>query len=324
MTRRIFLASLASAAAMPRLVLAQEWPGSHRPITLVVPFAPGGVTDVSARVVARQLEKKFGATFIVDNRAGASGNIGTTYVARSAPDGATFLYSTQGIVTGNPFLFKTLDFDVKRDFKPVGLTYATPHVLAVGQKVPVKTAQEFIQYVKANPGKLSYGSSGVGGGGHLFMEYFKSQAGLDIVHVPYKGSSPAMADVAGGHLDCILDSVPSCIGQIRAGKLRALAVSSAQRDPLLPDVPTLSESGVPGFDATSWGVLLAPSKTPQSIIDTFSKGLKEVMEDPETLKQLAGIGASGISGTPEQAQARIDSESKRWAAVIREAKISAE
>ena len=310
-------------AALPRLAFAQAWP-ANKPVILVVPFAPGGVTDVSARVVAKQLEKKFGTSFIIDNRAGASGNIGTTYVARGPADGSVFLYSTQGIVTGNPFLFKTLDFDVKRDFKPIGLTYATPHVLCVAQKVPVNTAQEFIRYVKANPGKLSYGSSGVGGGGHLFMEYFKSQAGLEIVHVPYKGSSPAMADVAGGHLDCILDSVPSCIGQIRAGKLRALAVSSAKRDPLLPDVPTLAESGVTNFDAISWGVLLAPSKTPKEIIDTFSKGLKEVMEDPETLKQLAALGASGISGTPEQAEARIDSESRRWSTVIREAKISAD
>jgi len=225
-------------------------------------------------------------------------------------------------VTGNPVMFKDLAFDIQKDFTPIGLTFVTPHILAVGPKLPqIKTAQAFVAHAKKNPGKLTYGSSGVGGGGHIYMEYFKSQAGLDIVHVPYKGSSPAMADVAGGHLDVILDTVPSCIGQVRAGNLRALAVSSLQRDPLLPDVPTIAESLVPGFEAISWGVLLAPNATPSSIVDIFSSGLKDVMEGPETLAQLAELGVSGNSSTPAQARMRIASESQRWAKVIRDANI---
>ncbi|KQW56609.1 hypothetical protein ASC92_15990 [Variovorax sp. Root411] len=316
--------AVAAALLAPAAANAQSstWPA--RPVTVVVPFPPGGVTDITARVIAHQLEKKFGVAFVIDNRGGAGGNIGAAAVARAPADGYTVLYATQGVLTANPFLYKKPGFDVKADFVPVGLTYENAHVLTVNPEVPAKTAPELVGLAKSKPGKLNYGSSGVGGGSHLFMAYFQYVTGTEMLHVPYKGGGAAMTDLMAGRVDAMLDSIPSAAGQIKAGSLRALGVSGSKRDPQLPDVPTLAEAGIKGFEAVSWGAIMVPAKTPPDILVKFSQGLKEVMASAETQKMLADKGATGVPSTAAQAQARIDSETARWSAVIKSANITAD
>lgn len=319
-------AAMAVAAVLLAPVVASaqaaQWPA--RPVTVIVPFPPGGVTDITARVVAHQLEKHFGQAFVIDNRGGAGGNIGAAAVARAPADGYTVLYATQGVLTANPFLYKKPGFDVKTDFVPVGLTYENAHVLTVNPNVPAKTALEFVELAKSKPGKLNYGSSGVGGGSHLFMAYFQYATGVNMLHVPYKGGGPAMTDLMAGRVDAMLDSIPSAAGQIKAGSLRALGVSGSKRDPQLPDVPTLAEAGIKDFEAVSWGAIMVPAKTPDDIVARFSQGLKTVMASAETQKMLADKGAAGVPSTAAQAQAKIDSETARWSAVIKSANITAD
>lgn len=321
-TRRSFAALLAAAALAPALASAQAFPS--QPITLVVPFPPGGVTDITARIVAQALEKKIGASIVVENRGGAGGNIGASVVARARPDGYTLLYGTQGVLAANPYLYKSINFDVQKDFTPVGLTYETAHMLVVRPDLPAKTTQEFIELAKASPGKLVYGSSGVGGGSHLFMEYFQHSAGIKLLHAPYKGGGPALTDLLGGRLDAMLDSIPSAAAQVKAGKLRALGVSGAQRDPEFPDVPTLAEGGAKDFAAVSWGAVMAPAGTPDEVVRKISQALSQAIDEPATRKLMAERGASVNPSTPEQAAQRIAQDQARWSTVIREAGISAE
>lgn len=321
-TRRSFAALLAAAVLIPALAHAQDFP--NRPITLIVPFPPGGVTDITARIVAQALEKQMGTTIVVENRGGAGGNIGAALVARSKPDGYTLLYGTQGILAANPYLYKSINFDVQKDFVPVGLTYETAHMLVVRPDLEAKTAQQFIDLAKASPGKLVYGSSGVGGGSHLFMEYFQYSAGIKLLHAPYKGGGPALTDLLGGRLDAMLDSIPSAAAQIKAGKLRALGVSGAKRDADFPDVPTLAEAGLKDFAAVSWGAVMAPTGTPDAVVQKVSEGLRKALEDPNTQKLMAERGASVHPSTPEQAAERIKQDQARWSEVIRGAGITAD
>ncbi|CCN20200.1 Bug family tripartite tricarboxylate transporter substrate binding protein [Bordetella bronchiseptica] len=321
-TRRSFVALLAASALAPALAATQAFPS--QPITLVVPFPPGGVTDITARIVAQALEKKIGANIVVENRGGAGGNIGASVVARAKADGYTLLYGTQGVLAANPYLYKSINFDVQKDFTPVGLTYETAHMLVVRPDLPARTTEEFITLAKASPGKLVYGSSGVGGGSHLFMEYFQHSAGIKLLHAPYKGGGPALTDLLGGRLDAMLDSIPSAATQVKAGKLRALGVSGAQRDPEFPDVPTLAEGGAKDFAAVSWGAIMAPAGTPDDVVRKLSLALSQAIDEPGTRKLMAERGASVNPSTPEQAAQRIAQDQQRWSTVIREAGISAE
>jgi len=309
-TRRSFVALLAASALAPALAAAQAFPS--QPITLVVPFPPGGVTDITARIVAQALEKKIGANIVVENRGGAGGNIGASVVARAKADGYTLLYGTQGVLAANPYLYKSINFDVQKDFTPVGLTYETAHMLVVRPDLPARTTEEFIALAKASPGKLVYGSSGVGGGSHLFMEYFQHSAGIKLLHAPYKGGGPALTDLLGGRLDAMLDSIPSAATQVKAGKLRALAV------------PTLAEGGAKDFAAVSWGAIMAPAGTPDDVVRKLSLALSQAIDEPGTRKLMAERGASVNPSTPEQAAQRIAQDQERWSTVIREAGISAE
>jgi tripartite-type tricarboxylate transporter receptor subunit TctC len=254
-----------------------------RSLSMVIPFAPGGVTDIAGRIVAKGLEPRLGRPVVVDYRGGAGGNIGMEYVARAAPDGHTIVFGTQGTMACNAFLYRSIGYDVQRDFAQVGLTYLTDHVLVVGPRLSgVNSVGDLIRVAKQRPGELMYGSSGVGGGSHLFMEYLRSLTGTRMTHVPYRGTGPALTDLVGGSLDLMMDSLPSSIAMIEAGRNRPLAVGGARRNPRVPDVPTMVEAGVPGYEAAAWGSIAVPRGTPQPIIERLSATLRDTLNDPET------------------------------------------
>ena len=322
-TRRGLILATPALLLAPSLVRAQ---GSYpeRSINMVVPFAPGGVTDIAGRIVAKGLEARLGKPVVVENRGGAGGNIGMEFVARSAPDGYTIVFGTQGTMSCNQFLYPNIGYDIRRDFSQVGLTFLTDHILVVGPRLAqVKSIQDLIALAKSRPGELMYGSAGVGGGSHLFMEYFLSLTGTRMTHVPYRGTGPAVTDLISGNLDLMMDSLPSSIGMIDAGKTRPLAVGGSVRNPRVPSVPTMVEAGVPGYEAAAWGSIAAPKGTPQPIIDRLSAALRDTLNDAETKQALADKGASGLPSTAAEADARVASEMERWGKVIREANITA-
>ncbi|EHM01761.1 hypothetical protein HMPREF9946_01828 [Acetobacteraceae bacterium AT-5844] len=322
-TRRGLILATPALLLTPSLVRAQ---GSYpeRSINMVVPFAPGGVTDIAGRIVAKGLEARLGKPVVVENRGGAGGNIGMEFVARSAPDGYTIVFGTQGTMSCNQFLYPNIGYDVRRDFSQVGLTFLTDHILVVGPRLAqVKSIQDLVALAKSRPGELMYGSAGVGGGSHLFMEYFLSLTGTRMTHVPYRGTGPAVTDLIGGNLDLMMDSLPSSIGMIDAAKTRPLAVGGSVRNPRVPSVPTMVEAGVPGYEAAAWGSIAVPKGTPQPIIDRLSTALRDTLNDAETKQALADKGASGLPSTAAEADARVASEMERWGKVIREANITA-
>ncbi|MCR0983850.1 Bug family tripartite tricarboxylate transporter substrate binding protein [Roseomonas populi] len=322
-TRRGLVLATPALLLAPSLARAQ---GGYpdRSISMVVPFAPGGVTDIAGRIVAKGLEPRLGRPVVVDNRGGAGGNIGMEYVARAAPDGYTLVFGTQGTMSCNGFLYRSTGYDTQRDFEQVGLTFLTDHILVVGPRLSgVRTVQDLVTLANQRPGALMYGSAGVGGGSHLFMEYFLSLTGTKMTHVPYRGTGPAVTDLVGGNLDIMMDSLPSSIGMIDAGKTRPLAVGGGQRNPRVPNVPTMVEAGVPGYEAAAWGSVAVPKGTPRPIIEKLSAALRETLNDPETKQALAEKGASGLPSTAAEADARVASEMERWGKVIREANITA-
>jgi tripartite-type tricarboxylate transporter receptor subunit TctC len=285
-----------------------------RPVKWLVPYPPGGTTDVLARVVAQWLSDKLGQAVVVENRAGGGNNIGTEAALRSPPDGYTMLLvnPANGI---NATLYKNLNFDFIRDVAPVAGLVRTPNVMVVNNSLPVKTVEEFIAYCKANPGKINMASSGSGTSVHLSGELFKSMTGCDMVHVPYKGAGPALIDVMGGQVQVIFDNLPSSIGHIKGGKLRAVAVTSAQRDPSLPDVPTVGET-VKGYEATAWFGIGMPKGTPREVIDKVNAAVNQALADPKMRDRLAELGGKPISGTPEDFGRVIASETEKWAKVV--------
>jgi tripartite-type tricarboxylate transporter receptor subunit TctC len=285
-----------------------------RPVKWLVPYPPGGTTDVLARVVAQWLSDKLGQAVVVENRAGGGNNIGTEAALRSPPDGYTMLLvnPANGI---NATLYKNLNFDFIRDVAPVAGLVRTPNVMVVNNSLPVKTVEEFIAYCKANPGKINMASSGSGTSVHLSGELFKSMTGCDMVHVPYKGAGPALIDVMGGQVQVIFDNLPSSIGHIKGGKLRAVAVTSAQRDPSLPDVPTVGET-VKGYEATAWFGIGMPKGTPREVIDKVNGAVNQALADPKMRDRLAELGGKPISGTPEDFGRVIASETEKWAKVV--------
>jgi len=297
---------------------AQDYP--NRSIRLVVPQPAGGPTDIVARIVAQKLSERLGQQVVVDNRPGAGSNIGTEIVAKAPKDGYTLVVGTvQHIV--NPFLFPALPFDAVKDFAPVSLMTKAHIVLVVNPQVPAQNVKELIAYAKAAPGGISWASAGNGSTSHLALELFKVETGVPATHVPYKGTPPALNDVLGGRVPAMFDGVITSLPHIKAGKLRPLAVASLTRSPLLPDVPTMTEAGVPGFETVGLAAILAPAGTPPAIVDRLSREIASILRTPEVRDQLVAMGLEVVAGTPAEFAAYIDVESKKWGRLIREAKI---
>jgi len=295
--------------------LAQGYP--NRPIKLVVPFPAAGTTDILARAAAQKLTESLGQAVVVDNRSGAGGNIGSDLVAKSTPDGYTLLMGTVGTHAINPSLYAKMPYDHIKDFVPVVLVASVPNVLVVNLDLPVNSVADLIKLAKAKPGAINFASSGSGTSIHLSGELFKTMAGVDMTHVPYKGSSPALTDVMGGQVQVMFDNLPSSLALIKAGKLRAIAVTSMVRAPALPNVPTINESGLPGFEASSWFGVLAPAGTPAPIVARINAEVNKWLQSADAREKLLAQGAEAAGGSPEQFAAFIRSETEKWAKVVK-------
>jgi tripartite-type tricarboxylate transporter receptor subunit TctC len=293
-----------------------KWPS--KPITLVVPFPAGGTTDIVARLTGQALSHELGQQVVVDNRPGAGGNIGAQIVARAQANGYTLLMGTVGTHAINAALYKKMPFDHIKDFVPISRAAAVPNVLVTNPARPFKTVQEVIAYGKANPGKLSFASSGNGTSIHLAGELFKSMTGVEMQHVPYKGSAPALTDLMAGQTDIMFDNLPSAMQFIKAGKLRAIAVTTPTRAPELPDLPTIAEAGIPGFDASSWFGLFAPAGTPPEIVKRINDALHKVMATTDLKKSIMEQGGEPIAETSEVFAKFIQAETEKWAKVVKE------
>jgi len=322
MTKMRLLACLA-ACLLPFAAAAQ---GSYpdRPIRLVVPFAPGGVTDTSGRVIAEALSKRLGQQVIVENKAGASGNIGTQQVATAPPDGYTLVLGFDGTLVINPHVFPSIPFDTAKDLAPVGKIGDADLIIVAHPSFPAKTLRELIDYSKQDPKGVSYGTSGVGGTPHIAGELLAQQTGAKLVHVPYKGGGQAMADALGGQIPLVFTAVAGAQQHVKSGKLAAIAVSSAKRTSALPDVPTFIESGVPEFVVSSWVGILAPAKTPQPIVDRLNRELNAVLATPEMGEQLGKLGIAATPGTPDAFGAQIRADLAKYGKVVKAAGIKAE
>jgi len=295
-----------------------------RTVTLTVGFAPGGGTDTAARIVAKKLTQDLGQAVVVENRAGAGGNIAAQQIATATPDGYTISLSSVGPLSVSPSLYKELPYDPRRDIAPLTMGMVFPNVFVVNVDVPVKTLAELVALAKAKPGELTYASSGVGGAGHLAGELFKQAAGIDMIHVPYKGGGPAMTDLLGGRVT-MYPAVPStALPHIQAGKLRALAVTGPTRLATMPDVPTVAESGYPGFEAMNWYCFVAPAKTPKEILDFWNRELVKVLKDPGVRAELAKHDLEPQPGTREELARYIERETEKWGQVVRKANIKPE
>lgn len=299
---------------------AADYP--NRPVRIIVGYPAGGATDILARIFAQYLSEKLGQQFIVENRAGAGNNLGTEAVVRAAPDGYTLLLVNPANAV-NASLYKKLNFVFLRDIAPVAGFVRVPNVMEVHPSVPAKTVAEFIAYVKANPGKVNVASSGNGTSIHLSGELFKMMTGLQMTHVPYKGSAPMLTDLLGGQVQVTFDNLPASIAHIKAGKLRALAVTTAVRSPELPDVPTVADT-VPGYEASAFFGLGAPKDTPKEIIELLNKHINEAIKDPAILKKLSDLGGMPIAGTPEQFGKVVADETAKWEKVVGAANLSVE
>ena len=306
----------AIGVAAPAAAQAPAYP--TKPVRLVVPFPPGGATDIIARAVAQKLGETLGQSIVVDNRPGAGGNVGTELVAKAAPDGYTLEMGTVGTHAINASLYAKMPYDNVKDFAPIILVAGVPNVLEVNPTLPINSVQELIAYAKANPGKLNFASSGNGTSIHLSGELFKVMTGVQMTHVPYKGSAPAIQDLLSGQVQLMFDNLPPSLPQIKAGRLRALAVTSATRAPALPDVPTVAESGLPGFEASSWFGLLAPAGTPPAIIAKINAEVATWLASPEGKEKLASIGANAAGGSPDDFARHIQAETAKWAKVVKE------
>jgi len=303
-----------SLIAIP--VHAQTFP--TKPIRLVVPFPPGGPADAIARPVAQKLTEALGQPVVVDNRAGATGTIGAGIVAKSPPDGYTLLTDPGSTLTINPSLFAKLAFDPLKDFAPITILAAVPNMLEVHPSLPVKSVKELIALAKSKPGQLNYASTGAGQSTHLSMELFKTMAGIDLNHIPYTGSAPALTDLLGGQVSLMFDNMPSSLPHVKAGKLRALAVSTLKRSPTLPQLPTVAESGLPGFEVSVWFAVLAPAGTPRPIVNKLNTVLVKALQAPDVKERLASQGAEAVGDTPEQFTAQMQRDLVKWAKVVKD------
>ncbi|NWG25257.1 MAG: tripartite tricarboxylate transporter substrate binding protein [Pseudorhodoplanes sp.] len=313
MRLKTFLIGLA-LLALASPAVAQTWPAKQ--VTIVVPFGAGGTTDLFARLLSNHLQQKLGGVFVVENRAGAGGNIGAAAVAKAPNDGYTLLVGTVSTHAINPFLYSNLSFDAQKDFQPVSLIARLPNLLVVNPKIPAKDVRELVAYLKANPDKLSYGSSGAGTSIHLAAELFKIMTGTRMTHVPFRSSGEVMQNVAAGHIDLAFDNMTLAWPQAKSGNVRGLAVTSLQRSETAPEVPTLAES-LPGFEATSWHGVFAPAGTPREIVDKVAAEVKAMLETPANAQKLTEIGAVPSPMTPEQFADFIAAERKKWSEVVK-------
>ncbi len=320
--KHTFLALLATAAlTVTGSAGAQTFPS--KPITIVVPASPGGAIDLAARLIGQKMTESMGQSVVIDNKAGATGIIGTDFVAKSAPDGYTLalVASSHAI---NPSIVKKLPFDTVKGFEPVALTHVVPLVLVVAPSLPVKSFRELIAYGKAHPGALSFASSGAGGAPHFSGELFKSMAGLEMTHVPYKGSTLAHPDLISGRTSLMFDTVAAINVQVKANRVRALAVTTARRSSILPEVPTMAEAGLPGFETSTWGGLLAPAGTPKATIARLNAEVNRILALPDVRKTLQDAGIEPGNGSPQQFSDFIGSEMVKWAKVAKDANIQPE
>lgn len=318
---RVVFAAVALSLAAP-LALSQTYPS--KPVRLIVGFAPGGVSDVPARIVAAKLGEVWGTPVVVENRTGAGGSIAADVAAKAPADGYTLLLCTAGLLAINPSIYRKLPYDPVKDFAAISMIGSTPNVLLVHPSAQTTTASAFIAYAKANPGKVSIGSAGVGTSQHLTMELFKSMTATDIVHVPYKGGASALTDLLGGQVPAIVSGLTTALTMIKAGKVRALGVTSAKRSPQLPELPTIAESGVPGFEVTAWTGLCAPAALPKPLIAKLNADMVKVLSMPDTQRRLAEQGVDAASTTPEKFSEFIKSEIVKWAKVVKDAGITPE
>ena len=312
--RLVLAAACLMAAAVP--AHSQTWP--TKPVRIVVPFPPGGTTDIVARSLGVELQKMWQQPVVIENKPGAGGNIGADAVAKSAGDGYTLLMGTVGTHAINQSLYAKLPYDPVKDFVPVTLCAAVPNVMVINPKLPVNSVAEFIQYAKANPGKLNMASSGNGTSIHLTGELFKTVTGTYMVHFPYRGSAPALTDLIAGNMNVMFDNLPSALPHIKSGRIKALAVTSRTRSPALPDVPTVEEAaGLKGFDASSWFGLFAPAGTPRAIVDKIQGDVAKALAVPEVHERFVSQGAQPGGNTPDQFAAFIKGETDKWARVVK-------
>ena len=311
---RAFIVALSIIGALSAPAAAQDWPTKQ--VTLIVPFSAGGTTDLFGRLLAQHMQQKFDKPFIVENKPGAGGNIGAGQVAKAAPDGYTFLVGTVSTHAINPFLYSKLPYDTVKDFQPVSLIARLPNLLVVNPDLPAKNVAELIAYLKANPDKLSYGSSGAGTSIHLAAELFKIKTGTTMTHVPFRSSGDIMNNLTGGHINLAFDNATLAWPQVQAGRLRALAVTSLTRAPFAPDLPPVADT-IPGFEATSWHGVFAPAATPKPIVDKMAAEMKRVLELDDVKAKLAEIGAVASPMTPEDFTKFIDAERTKWADVVK-------
>jgi tripartite-type tricarboxylate transporter receptor subunit TctC len=308
--------AFAVLVALAAVAQAQNYP--LRPVRFIVPFAPGGNTDVQGRLIAQKLSDKWGQQVVVDNRAGAGGTLGVEMLAKAPADGYTIALASFGNILVGPSLFPKLGYDPLKDLAPVVLVSQPAGLLVVNPGLPVKNVSELIAYGKANPGKLNYGSAGNGTWNHLFAEHFKALAGIQMTHIPYKGANPAVTDVMAGQIQLAFAPFPSALPQIKSGRLRVLGVTSAQRSPVLPEVPTVAESGLPGYSAASWFAVLAPAGTPQPLIRKINADTNAVLALPEVKAAFAADGTAPAGGTPEQLRESMRSGIAQWGKLVRD------
>jgi len=310
-----FTAAIAALLCVAQAAPAADYP--TRPVTLVLGFAPGGPSDVMSRIFARKLEQVLGQPVVIENRPGAGGNVAAETVARAAPDGYTMLLANSGILAANASLYKKIGFDPVKDFLPITLVGAQANVLVINPALPAGTLAELIAYAKANPGKVSFASGGHGSSPHLAAELLKAEAKISIVHVPYKGTGPALQDVLAGHVQMMFSSVSPVKSLIESGKLRALAATTLKRTALLPNIATVAELGFPGFEATAWHGLVVPAGSPKEVVATLHRGMITTLNDPEVRKSLTNLGIDVVGSTPDELAAYIKVEIPKWAAIIK-------
>lgn len=314
---KVVLLSLSATLSVipPSGAAAEAYP--TKPVRLVVPFPAGGPTDGMARIIGQKLTEKWGQQVVVDNRGGAGGAIAAENAAKSAPDGYTLFFGTTGTQTINPSLYSKLSYDPVKDFAPISVVATTANMLVVHPSLPVKSVKELIEYAKANPGKLSFGSAGNGSSNHLSGELFKTMAGVDMVHVPYKGGAAALTDLLGGLLSLMFDVISTAMPHVRTGKIRALGVTSPKRSAIAPDLPTIAESGLPGFEVVIWYGVLAPAGTPNAIVSKINSDLVTILQAPDAKERLASLGAEPAGTTPTEFAELMKTDTAKWSKVVK-------